>query len=1187
MKSNGKRILAVLLCLVMLLGMLPATTVLAADAPIKVACVGDSITYGHNPASPSGTPRILDDNWTTLLGEELGDGYEVQNFGISGTTVMKAGDRPYWNEGAFTQSKNYQPDIVILMLGTNDSKPSNWSKKDQFDDDLKALIEAYQSLDSKPKVYVATSATAYNDGAFSIVPSVVSDEIVPIQKQVAKEMGCRVIDIHAATADMAANFPDNIHPNVAGHAAIFEAMYEGLTAKIKIACIGDSITYGHNPASPSGNPRITENWPKILGDMLGDGYDVRNFGRNGTTLSRNGQISVWNNQEFTDSKNFNPDIVIIKLGTNDYGNTGTYSATLKELIQVYRDLPSEPEVYIATCAMPYEPGAFGIQCGPIINSIVPQQKAVAEEVGCGLIDVHAATADMPENFPDYIHPNVDGHRVIAETVYATLVSANGCDHEYESVVTEATCTEGGFTTKTCTLCGLELTTSVVPALGHDWDDGVITKAPTNDEDGEKRFTCTRCDETYTKVLLAYGKIDMSDIDFTKPGVEDRYTVDNQTSTAIRDGQGLYLITTTDSFEPCNGQISTFAPKDVVKLLVTGDWQATMKFNFSQGSAANGYYQFFGFYAAEGDDYQNLAGIRGGDGAMQNFLRVDGNVTADTQGVNSEPGLASNGTYWWKLEKSGTTYICYRSADGEAFTEMFRYEDTGIEADSLIIDAYTGMTAGYEFIVESIDFETDGEPMPPPPCEHSYEAVVTDPTCTEGGYTTYTCSKCGESYVADETAKLGHKYKDGICTVCGEKDPNYVPDEPAEGEYVLADSIEAGKSYVLVADGQYALNNTAVTYGSYGNGTDTLGSTPVTIEGDKIVGEVDESLLWTIELGEDVPASPIYDEVQYFLYDCDGNQLMRRSGSSGTAPLQAGGSYSRIHYVTISFYERADGSYTVFFNTDRTDDYPFSFSGSASGFNAPGTQQDNWTPETYGSSIRLYELAEGSDDPVCEHEYEEKVLAGPSCEAFGVVSYTCTKCGHSYEEEYAPLGHDYEEVVTKPTCTEKGYTTYTCSVCGDSYKDDETDALGHKWDGGVVTKEATKEEEGVRTFTCTVCDETKTEAIPKLKDDHVHDYKTVVTAPTCTERGYTTYTCSCGDSYKADYVDVIPHDYKDGVCTVCGAKDESFHDCPAKNFSDIPAKDHWAHPGIDYAVANELMNGTGGDKFSPEGTLTRA
>ena len=124
-------------------------------------------------------------------------------------------------------------------------------------------------------------------------------------------------------------------------------------------------------------------------------------------------------------------------------------------------------------------------------------------------------------------------------------------------------------------------------------------------------------------------------------------------------------------------------------------------------------------------------------------------------------------------------------------------------------------------------------------------------------------------------------------------------------------------------------------------------------------------------------------------------------------------------------------------------------------------------------------------------------------------------------------HYYTATVTAPTCTAKGYTTHTCA-CGNSYVDTYTDALGHAWDNGKVTKQPTEAETGVKTFTCTRCGETKTETIPKLA--HEHSYKAVVTAPTCTEKGYTTHTCACGDSYVDTYTDALGHAWDNGKVT---------------------------------------------------------
>ena len=211
------------------------------------------------------------------------------------------------------------------------------------------------------------------------------------------------------------------------------------------------------------------------------------------------------------------------------------------------------------------------------------------------------------------------------------------------------------------------------------------------------------------------------------------------------------------------------------------------------------------------------------------------------------------------------------------------------------------------------------------------------------------------------------------------------------------------------------------------------------------------------------------------------------------------------------------------------------------------------------------------------------------------SYASFRCVEAHE-------HSYTAVVTPPTCTEKGYTTHTCA-CGDSYVDTYTDALGHAWDNGKVTKEPTATETGVRTYTCTRCGETKTETIPKLT--HEHSYKAVVTAPTCTEKGYTTHTCSCGDSYVDTYVDALGHVWDSGkvtkqpTATETGIRTYTCTRCHETKTESIPVvsvdvtqmftdvEKNWAYPGIQYCVTHGIMGGMGDGTFAPTGTTTRA
>ena len=199
-------------------------------------------------------------------------------------------------------------------------------------------------------------------------------------------------------------------------------------------------------------------------------------------------------------------------------------------------------------------------------------------------------------------------------------------------------------------------------------------------------------------------------------------------------------------------------------------------------------------------------------------------------------------------------------------------------------------------------------------------------------------------------------------------------------------------------------------------------------------------------------------------------------------------------------------------------------------------------------------------------------------------------------------HSYTAVVTAPTCTEKGYTTHTCS-CGDSYVDTYTDALGHAWDSGKVTKQPTETETGVKTFTCTRCGETRTETMPVIP--HVHSYKDVVTAPTCTAKGYTTHTCACGDSYVDTYVDALGHSWDSGkvtkqpTATETGIRTYTCTRCHETKTESIPVVSvdvtemftdvtkNWAYPGIQYCVTHGIMGGMGDGTFAPTGTTTRA
>ena len=163
------------------------------------------------------------------------------------------------------------------------------------------------------------------------------------------------------------------------------------------------------------------------------------------------------------------------------------------------------------------------------------------------------------------------------------------------------------------------------------------------------------------------------------------------------------------------------------------------------------------------------------------------------------------------------------------------------------------------------------------------------------------------------------------------------------------------------------------------------------------------------------------------------------------------------------------------------------------------------------------------NPLGEHSWDEgKVTKKATCTEDGEKTYTCTVCNTTKTEVIPATGHQHKEVrnAKKATCTEDGYTGDTyCTDCNTKLESGTViNKLGHTWDNGVITKEATETEEGVKTYTCKTCGETKTEKIPVTS--HHWDQGTITKKATCTENGEKTYHCTDADCDKT-YVETIP------------------------------------------------------------------
>lgn len=195
----------------------------AKEGQIKVACVGDSITYGH------GVGGWLTNNYPAQLQKMLGDKYHVENFGHSGRTLSDNGDKPYTESKQFKLSLEYDADIVVIMLGSNDTKPQNWTDKATFASEYIKLVERYTENNPDVRIIVCTPAYAFfpegvEEGKtnFDIQPEHVT-EIAYRLRTLAMLKKWEVVDVYDLTRNNKDWFrADNVHPDADGANAIAE-----------------------------------------------------------------------------------------------------------------------------------------------------------------------------------------------------------------------------------------------------------------------------------------------------------------------------------------------------------------------------------------------------------------------------------------------------------------------------------------------------------------------------------------------------------------------------------------------------------------------------------------------------------------------------------------------------------------------------------------------------------------------------------------------------------------------------------------------------------------------------------------------------------------------------------------------------------------------------------------------------
>lgn len=203
---------------------------------IRVACVGNSITYGAY------IDHRLANGYPAYLQQFLGEGYDVRNFGENGRTMLTTADYPYVECDRYAEALAFNPDIVLLKLGTNDTKPHNWTNRRAFERDMKSLIHTFQALPAHPQVYIClpVPATLLTE---NINGKVLTKKVIPSLQKVAKREQLPIIDLQSGLMPYYPDlFPDKCHPNAQGAAVMAGIISQTLT--------GQEPPVVHDPAQP-------------------------------------------------------------------------------------------------------------------------------------------------------------------------------------------------------------------------------------------------------------------------------------------------------------------------------------------------------------------------------------------------------------------------------------------------------------------------------------------------------------------------------------------------------------------------------------------------------------------------------------------------------------------------------------------------------------------------------------------------------------------------------------------------------------------------------------------------------------------------------------------------------------------------------------------------------------------------
>ena len=750
---------------------------------------------------------------------------------------------------------------------------------------------------------------------------------------------------------------------------------------------------------------------------------------------------------------------------------------------------------------------------------------------------------------------------------AEVIEALG--HDYESVVTDPTCTESGYTTYTCTRCEEAYVDDETEALGHTFTSWEVAELATPEKEGLETRTCEVCEYIETR---------------TFEYVEHTYETEVIESTCVEKGYTKHTCT---------------------------ECGFTYQDNYTDLSDHD-----YGQWYVETEATHEETGVERRDCELCDAY--------ETREIDVEEHEYTSTVVAPTCTAEG--YTLYTCECGESYKEEFTgmtqhsYGEMSVLKEADCLNGGTKMhvceACGHEEIIQV-------EPL-----GHHYESEIIKPSCTEGGYTKHQCERCEESYISDPTEAKGHEMTEWMsvleatclesgtemkdCLMCDyyetrevealghEYEEKIVNPDCVNDGYTEHSCIRCDESYIdtIVESNGHGygewiveLEATCLEEGRQkrictGCSEEEIEVLPK-IDHKAVIDEAVEStcteLGWTegahcemcqsVLVEQEVTEALGHDEIEevieptcstvgYTLHTCSRCDF-EKMDSYVPMVEHTFGKWEIIEAPTLEKEgaERRECTKCEFYETRVMAKTEHQFKMEEI---EPTCSEEGYT--LYTCTVCGTEVK----DHVVEalgHDYGQWYLyKEATCTKYGLEARECSRCDEFEIQKTDPAGHDYNETVVEPDCTQMGYTIFECKVCGSKHEGNYTEANGHQYGQWVDIGKAECLKRGAQRRDCEVCDAFETQETDELP----HDYEATLTEATCLEGGYTVYTCTrCEDTYTSDETEAAGHKMGKWNVTIeptCLAAGKEMSQCEHCDYTETREVEALGHKYVDKGKA---------------------